>query len=1252
MSYSFRRRSSSAGIANFATLSLTLRLNRVALLVFSVVRMAGLDTKASLDEFALDRWNWRQGLPQETLTSIRQSSDGYLWIATANGLFRFNGSRAVEVPLPRQSISDRRLRTLEADDTGSIWVMASSGALWKNQAASQGNQHGIWGQAWQNLIPAKPGGNHLRLAIRPLKTKIRILDDAKFVDYPVPETTYGNNSNWKPQQNTDLPAASIASAMDSTGQVFAVGQDGQVSRMQPGGDWKELFRLTQERIHLIQCGGQGVLWMRTGMALYRWKAGKMERWALPDEFVGASTYYPFIEDQEGTVWLGGRGGILRLQDKTLSKLSLGAELQHTPVSALFEDREGALWVGTLNGVLLRLRDSASYSVGRAEGLAGDIVNSVLAEEAATGTPEAATGTGAYWTHSMNQGLTLRQNDGTKIFAKTFEGHFGNLWFLARDPATNRMVAGNGEKQVQIQGQRLVDLPDPFERELGRMSGWWRDPATGGYVVARSSGLYRQPTLFVPDAAGPKFYKKISTFANAKVLAFGSEGRIWVSDGQRLEEIGVSASTALDPPEPQWDDQIFCLRWEPASQRLWVGTSRGLLGWNPDARRWSQRAIDGDQVFLLQTDQLGSLWAATRRGLIRLRSLDLESAWQQANRHDFASPAPLRLLHADGLRNLNFGMTRGQGSARLPNGKLLFASMGGLVVLDPTKLPHPRFAPSHVVEEILGGESGTMLRPDGVFPAGTRRVEIRFDAFAVSTNSPVQLDYLLAGVDERWQRAGDRRTVQYTNLRPGQYKFHLRAGWPDGSGTSEKTVQWEILPLLHERAWFPWAVTACASAAVLALWRRSQAQRRQREKELEERVAERTQELFEAKRSADRAAQVKSEFLATMSHELRTPMNGVLGLAELLQSSNLTTEQMDLVNTLRVSGESLLALVNDILDLSRLESGRFELERIPVHIPGLIAETLKLIEPLAQKKGLKLRLASSGEAMDWIETDPIRIRQILMNLLSNAIKFTSKGEVSIDIRWSAGELRVDVRDTGIGIPADKITQLFENFVQVDSSTSRLYGGTGLGLAISKKLAEAMQGTVHCQSELGVGSCFSLWLPVQSCPGPQVPATIEQDRSLAGLEVLIAEDNLTNQRVIMGLLNKLGLKSRLVSNGLEALQVMQQESFDLVLMDCQMPHMDGYEATQQIRALLGENSPPIIALTAHALASDRIRCLQAGMTGYLTKPVSLERLRQAIWEANEPLRHQRRSPGKILPIDQTGAASLSDNSKLSIGNSNPV
>jgi signal transduction histidine kinase/ActR/RegA family two-component response regulator len=1144
----------------------------------------------AFNQYVLDQWNWRQGLPQETLTAIRQSADGYLWIATANGLFRFNGSTAVEVQLPNERVSDRRLRALEADESGAVWVMATSGALWRKSASGAQGRHELSGPDWVNLVAAQKGSSYLRAGIRPLKDRVRLLDDRRSVDYRA------QAEKWQVERSVELPSGSIASTMDASANVFAVQEQGQVSKLQPSGEWKELFRLSTERIHLLQSGQNGVLWMRSATAIYRWKSGTVERWELPPGFIGASTYYPFIEDHEGSVWLGGRGAILRLQNGTLTKLTLSAELHETPVSALFEDREGALWVGTLTGVLLRLSAAVANSIGRAEGLAGDVVNSVYAERSDNGAES------SYWVHTMNQGLTSHQGD--KL--QSVEGHFGNLWFLARDPAGNRIVAGNGEKQVQLLAGNLVEVADPFQPQLGKMSGWWRDSQGGGFIVGRSSGVYRQSSLIEPQSRSSLPGSKLFGFPSARLLSFGAPGQLWVSDGKKIAALGAAAEEWITPPGQEWDEKIFCLRWEESGRSLWVGTSRGIVIWNPLRKQWSKRLIEADQVFLLERDRASAMWAGTRKGLVRIAP---------ANGRENPSLAPLRLMHSDGLKNLNFGMTLGQGSALLESGKLLFASMGGLVVVDPSRIRRPHYAPDVAIEEVSAGESGESPGIDGTLPAGTRRVQIRFDAFAISTNSLLQVDYLLEGVDEKWQAAEQRRNVQYTNLRPGPYRFHLRAAWPDGSQANEKVVQWEIKPLLYERPWFPWSLAGMISAAVGALLWQSRQQRIRRERELEQRVEERTQELSVAKKEADRAAQVKAEFLATMSHELRTPMNGVLGLAELLHGTNLTAEQMDLVSTLRGSGESLLALVNDILDLSRLESGRLELERIPVHIPALLAETLKLIQPLAAKKGLPVHLTSSGEVIEWMEGDPTRIRQILLNLLGNAIKFTPQGSVTIETLWSPGELRINVRDTGIGIPEDKISDLFENFVQVDSSTNRLYGGSGLGLAISRKLVEAMQGTIHCQSRLGEGSCFSVRIPARASSGPQVSGKNLQEFQLAGLEVLVAEDNPTNQRVIVGLLTKLGIKSRLVSNGLEALEVLQRERFDLILMDCQMPIMDGYEATPKIKALLGKTAPPIIALTAHALASDRARCLEAGMTGYLSKPVSLERLRQALLETME-------------------------------------
>lgn len=1149
--------------------------------------LSGLDPATPLEHYTLDLWNWRQGLPEETSTAIRQTPDGYLWIATANGLYRFNGSRAVEVSLPQSRFSDRRLRTVEVDRKGLLWVMATSGAIWRDAGTQGSNSSGVASSSWLNLVLPKVGINYSRAGIRSLADRVRVLNDSKVIDFPADA---GQNAALG---EMDLPADSIASTIAPNGLVFAAREKGQVVRHLPSGGWQELFSLNGERIHTVQAGQRDVLWLRTASAVLRWQGGKLERWPLPKDFVGSTTYYPFIEDHQGTIWLGGRGGLARLQGGKLKVLALGNELSETPVSSLFEDREGALWIGTLTGTLIRLRDCGAYAIGRAEGLAGDVINSILVDPT-----DEQSALQSYAVHSMNQGITMLGGQAPQVH----EAHAGNLWFMARDPVGGRIVVGNGERQFQLVNGQYVELSDPYRRQLGEIKAWLRDLVQGGYVVARADAVYRQDSLIVPGSQAQAV--KLADFAGAKLMSLGQSGMLWASDGKRVVMIAGGGVETLSPHGQQPDDAVYCLRWDAASERLWIGTNRGFVVWDPKKRQWSRRGLESDQVFLLERDTLGSIWAGTRNGLVRVAA----QSWLDGN------PQPaLRLLHSDGLKNVNFGMTRGQGSALLSDGSLLFGSMGGLVVLDPANLRPPRFAPTPVFEQILAGESGKPARLDGMLPAGTRRVEIRFDAFAVSTSSPVQVDYRLKGVDESWQHAGNGRSVQYTNLRPGTYAFVLRASWPDGSGAREAVASWTIPPQWYEHPMVVLSVTGLIMAGLIWWVRQREHIRLLREQELQSRVEDRTRELSEAKQMAESAARVKSDFLATMSHELRTPMNGVLGLAEILQATELNSEQQALVKTLRGSGESLLALVNDILDLSKIESGRFELERIPVSIPNLLLETTTLIRPMAEKKGLHLRLSCEGDALEWIEADPGRIRQILLNLIGNAIKFTPAGEVHVHASWGPGIVRIEVRDQGIGIPKEKLSELFQNFVQVDSSNTRLYGGTGLGLAISKRLVEAMKGAIHCTSEPGAGSCFSFWIPAVACAAPQIASAPRVDRSLDGFTVLVAEDNRTNQWVIRGLLEMLGMAPVIVSNGAEALETVASQSFDFILMDCQMPVMDGYEAAGQILAKLGSATPPIIALTANALESDKQRCLDAGMTGYLTKPLSLDRLREALQES---------------------------------------
>ncbi|MEL6615133.1 MAG: response regulator, partial [Bacteroidota bacterium] len=503
-----------------------------------------------------------------------------------------------------------------------------------------------------------------------------------------------------------------------------------------------------------------------------------------------------------------------------------------------------------------------------------------------------------------------------------------------------------------------------------------------------------------------------------------------------------------------------------------------------------------------------------------------------------------------------------------------------------------------------------------------------------------------------------------------------------------------------------------------------------------------------------AARAKSEFLATMSHEIRTPMNGVIGMADLLATTRLSAEQQDYVDTIRASGDTLLAIINDVLDVSKIEAGRLELEEAPFTLREGLDEALGLVAARAAEKGIELVARVHTDVPDALVGDPTRLRQILLNLLSNAVKFTDRGEITVDVRRDGPDasgltpLAMTVRDTGIGIPADRLEGLFDSFSQVDSSTTRRYGGTGLGLTISRRLAEMMGGSLTVESLVGVGSAFTLRLSLRTraespeavptlrgvrvvlvddhpvaCEASQaileasgahvgaaasaaeaealldappdlavvdldlgpdapdgivlarrlrqrhphlplvllapvgarieepglfdavLPRPVRRSRLLAvasrltgataphrrepdaaapvarGLAVLLVEDNLVNRKVALGLLRRLGGTADVAQNGREALEKMAERDYDLVLMDVQMPEMDGLTATRRVRADHA-HQPTIVALTANALSGDAARCREAGMDGYLSKPVRLDHLARAIarfvpQEANDPV-----------------------------------
>lgn len=408
------------------------------------------------------------------------------------------------------------------------------------------------------------------------------------------------------------------------------------------------------------------------------------------------------------------------------------------------------------------------------------------------------------------------------------------------------------------------------------------------------------------------------------------------------------------------------------------------------------------------------------------------------------------------------------------------------------------------------------------------------------------------------------------------------------------------------------------------------------------IANPVSEIVNEKERALMQSQLKSQFLANMSHEIRTPMNGIIGMLEILKSTDLSSSQRDYVNTMTSSAESLLAIVNDILDFSKIEAGKFELSPVWFNLKENVEMTAKVFESLIEQKKLTLKIETQFDDNLEAFADPVRIRQILTNLMSNAIKFTEAGEIKVTVnRINETEFEFRCKDTGIGMSPETLNIIFKPFNQADGSTSRKYGGTGLGLSIIHSLIRLMKGSVQVQSELKKGTEFIVTLPFNQLRNTAYQENLqknnlkinEKEVSFENCNILAAEDNKVNQLVLDLMLKKLKCNFKIVENGDEVIQELTKTKYDLILMDCQMPVMDGYEASLAIRKNPNAhiNQIPIVALTAHAFEDERKKCLQSGMSDFLSKPMTMEGLSQVL------LRH--------LNINSTASVKNTDSSEVS-------
>ncbi len=1137
------------------------------------------------------------GLPNTTIPALARDHAGYLWVATHDGLARYDGVGFKlwrHDPEDPASLPGNIVQALHVDARDRVWVATENGGL-----SVMGTE--------------RKGFRHYRLAEHPQMGS----DDVFAITSRGDALWFGGfggglcrlDANGKfthfSASGTDpdsLPSDDVLSlAFDRKGMLWIgtiaglANFDGKVVRRVgfPQGRLPIVYSLVADGSNL---------WVGASDGMYRREAtGDWTSPAWSPMFARPNAVIAMVNTDDGEYWLGGQGGLWRTEGEgapaPVEFDTTGSGVARL-VQTLLRQPDGGLWAPVKSRGLGYLRADwrRIAALSTAQGLGGGLYRGI------------APGTAGHVWLTSDKGLVERldtrtgeietnpwhQQELAKLkFQSVLEDRQGRLW----------LGHSKGLARLDLSSHALKSWPAGAGKDAAPDTGpvdWLVQTADGSvWLSSLGGGLQRRDAetgavLDDIDADSGHGLEAVDT----EMIAVGPDGALWLAGAQGLLR-WEQAVRKFQPAPGIGDERVFSFTFQDATH-LWLHRLSGLELWRGDTRGWRREqrlamaeGVPSVESTGLEIDAGERLWLATRRGLFRI------------------DPKSLQVRNfgvRDGLLSQEFN---DRALFITADGVLAGSATDGSIMLLDTRLPDPvAVTPNLVLDSIQVSRDDRILDlpVDGEFDLRPGDHELQISARLLSFEDPLANRYRsrLQGFDKDWVDQGASGERVFSALSPGSYLLHVQAFDAAGNASPERTLRFRVLPPWWRSGW---GIALFVVFGLLLLGMAGALYRR--------RVRTRTAwQLNEHKRElAEQASLAKTRFLATLGHEVRTPMTGVLGMSELLLATPLDEKQRGYTHAIQNAGSHLLRLVNDALDIARIEAGKLELQRQDFDLRGLVDEVVGLTAPMAEQRGLAFADEIAADTPGVLRGDPVRVRQILLNLLGNAIKFTERGGVTLRVSPASPQgVRCEIADTGPGINEEQQARLFQRFEQAEGArTAARYGGSGLGLAICQELALAMGGRIQVRSTPGVGTCFTVELPLAA--SVRMPEALSRGVTAAPVEseslrILLVEDDPTVAEVIASLLRARGHHVSHAAHGLAALAQTAANVFDIGLLDLDLPGLDGLALARQLRAQAF--TAPLLAVTARADAEAETLARAAGFDGFLRKPVTGEMLAEAIAE----------------------------------------